>query len=78
MRSVARYRVVSPFIAVRGPAYEERLFTVTVGCIIETSAPLDEPGLVKVTLNGESLVVFCRDIKEHTERIEDKSSIVEA
>ena len=77
MRSVARYRVVSPFIAVR-PAYEERLFTVPVGCIIETSAPLDEPGLVKVTLNAESLVVFCRDIKEHTERIEDKSSIVEA
>ena len=77
MRSVARYRVVSPFIAVR-PAYEERLFTVPVGCIIETSAPLDEPGLVKVTLNSESLVVFCRDIKEHTERIEDKSSIVEA
>jgi hypothetical protein len=79
MQSVARFRVVSPFIAVQGPTNKERVFTVPVGAVIETSSPdLHEPGLVTVTWNGERLVVFRRDLREHAELIEDRSSSMEA
>lgn len=71
MQSVARFRVVSPFLAVQPSAHKERF--VTVGAIIETPADLQEPGLVTVTLNGNLVLAFHRDIMERAEPVADYS-----
>ena len=70
MQSVARFRVVSPLLAVHLASRKERFVTVPTGACIETSAALDEPGLVEITVNGAPLLAFLRDITERTERIE--------
>jgi hypothetical protein len=74
MQSVACFRVVSPFLAVQLSAQRERFVTVPVGAIIETSAALQEPGLVTVTANGSPLLAFHRDISERSEPVEDRRS----
>ena len=70
MQSVARFRVVSPFLAVRLVMQKERFVTVPVGAIVETSADTQDPGLIPVSLNGENLLAFRRDIIERSERVE--------
>jgi hypothetical protein len=50
MPAVARFRVVSPFLAVQLSAQKERFVTVSVGAIVETSADLQEPGLITITV----------------------------
>ena len=72
MQPFARFRVVSSFRAVQLSAHKERFVTVPVGAIVETSADLQEPGLVTITLNGNSLLAFHRDILERTEPVEDR------
>jgi hypothetical protein len=72
MLSVARFRVVSPFLAVQLSAQKERFITVPVGAIIETSADLQEPGFVTVTVNGNPVLTFHRDIIERAEVVEDR------
>ena len=72
MQSVACFRVVSPFLAVQLSAQRERFVTVPVGAIIETSAALQEPGLVTVTVNGSPVLAFHRDIIERAEAVEDR------
>lgn len=71
---VSRFRVLSSFLAVRAVAHKERFMRVPVGAVIETTSDLDEPGLVTVMLDGESLLVFCRDVNECTEPLEYRSS----
>ena len=72
MSSVARFRVVSPFMAVQSSAKRERFVTVPVGAIVETSAVLQDPGLVTITVNGSTLLAFHRDIIERTELVHDR------
>jgi hypothetical protein len=72
IQSVARFRVISPFLAVCLAVHKERFVTVPVGAIVETPADLQEPGLVTVTLNGDTLLTFIRDIVQHTELLEDR------
>jgi hypothetical protein len=73
MQSVARFRVVSSFLAVHLSAQKERFMTVPVGAIIETSEDLQDAGMVTVTMNGAHLLAFHRDIMERAEPIEDRS-----
>jgi hypothetical protein len=73
MQSVARFRVVSPFLAVQLSAQKERFMTVPAGAIIETSADLQEPGMVTITMNGARLLAFHRDIMERAEPFEPRS-----
>jgi hypothetical protein len=73
MQSVARFRVVSPFLAVQPSAHKERFVTVPSGAIIETSADLQEPGVITITLNGNMLLAFHRDISERAEPVDDLS-----
>jgi hypothetical protein len=75
MQAVARFRVVSPFVAVYLAVHRERFVTVPVGAILETSPDLEEPGLVTITLDGDTLLAFIRDILQHTERVEDRRSV---
>lgn len=70
MPSIASYRVLSSFLAVRLGPLKERFVTIPVGAVIETAADLENPGLVTVTLSGESLLAFHRDIMERTEPID--------
>jgi hypothetical protein len=72
MPSVARFRVVSSFLAVQMSAQKERFVTIPVGAIIETSEALQEPGLVTVTINGNPVLAFHRDIIERTAALEDR------
>jgi hypothetical protein len=69
MQSVACFRVVSPFLAVQPSAQTERFVTVPVGALIETSADLQEPGLVTVTVTGNPMLAFHRDISERAEAV---------
>jgi len=72
MQPFACLRVVSSFRAVQLSAQKERFVTVPVGAIIETSADLQEPGLVTITLNGHSLLAFHRDIIERAVPVNDR------
>jgi len=72
MQSVARFRVISSFLAVQLSAQKERFVTVPIGAIIETSADLQEPGLVTISLNGGTLLAFHRDIMERSELVDDR------
>jgi len=73
MQSVARFRLVSSFLAVQLSAQKERFMTVPVGAIIETSEDLQDAGMVTITMNGARLLAFHRDIMERAEPIEDRS-----
>ena len=42
-------------------------YTLPVGSIIATGDDLWQPGLVHISLRGQELLAFARDIKEHTE-----------
>jgi hypothetical protein len=72
MQSVACFRVVSPFLAVQPSPQKERFVTVPVGAIVEAPADLQEPGLVTVTVDGNPMLAFHRDIIERAEPAEDR------
>ena len=71
MQPLARFRVISPFLAVRSSPRHERFVTVPQGAIIETTDDLQEPGLGTVMVGGDILLAFHRDIVERTEPIGD-------
>ena len=73
MQSVARFRVVSSFLAVQLSAERERFTTVPVGAIIETTEDLQGAGMVTITMNGARLLAFHRDIMERSELVQDRS-----
>ena len=72
MQSVASFLVVSPFLAVHLSAQKERFVTIPVGAVIETAFDLQEPGLVTATVNGDSLLIFLRDIMDRTEPLQER------
>src|SRR5579885_1761195 len=51
--TIARFRVVSSFLAVRAAVHEERFVRVPVGAIIESSTDTVDPGLITAMLDGE-------------------------
>ena len=73
MQSVARFQVVSSFLAVQLSAEKQRFTTVPIGAIIETSEDLQDAGMVTITMNGTHLLAFHRDIMERAELVQDRS-----
>lgn len=69
MQSVARFRVVSPFMAVS--EQREGFVPVPEGAVIETSADLQDTGLVTIILDGTTLLAFHRDIIERAKPVDD-------
>ena len=72
MQAVARYRVLSPLLAVRSATHTKRFVTIPEGAEIETGV-LPGAGLVPVTLNGETLLAFDRDIMDRAELIHERA-----
>ena len=70
MSSVARFRVVSPFVAFHTIGTNKPLLTVPVGSIVETREEFHSPGLFEIRLNDQPLLAFMRDIQECTESME--------
>ena len=71
MQSVARFRVVSPLLAVHPPDRKGKFVTVPTGSIIETRDDIGSPGLIEIRLDDEQLLAFTRDIKERAEVVDE-------
>jgi hypothetical protein len=67
---IARFRVLSPFVAFHTVVTNKPLLTVPVGSIVETHDEFHSPGLFEIRLNDQPLLAFMRDIEECTEPIE--------
>lgn len=66
MSGVVRHRVVSPILSTNKVGF----VTIPAGSIIESSGDLLEPGLHAVTLDGQELFAFARDLEERTQLID--------
>jgi hypothetical protein len=64
---IARFRVLSPFVAFHTVVTDKPFLTVPVGSIIETHEEFHSPGLFEIRLNDQPLLAFMRDIDECTE-----------
>ena len=62
-------RVKSSILAVP-MARHHGFVTIPVGSMIETADDLSHPGFRRVTFDDRELLVFARDIRERTERID--------
>jgi hypothetical protein len=67
---MVRLRVTNPFLALQDKDDKSTFCTLTVGEIIAAGDDLWQPGLVHISLRGQDLLAFARDIKEHTETID--------
>ena len=66
MPSLVRRRVLSPILTTNKNGF----VTVPVGSIIEMPENLQDPGLNSITVQGEQLLAFMRDIEERTEHVD--------
>jgi hypothetical protein len=66
MNRTIHLRVMSPLLALAATA---DYVTIPETAVIETADDLSEPGFRQVRYEGESLLVFSRDIHERTQRI---------
>ena len=64
---IARFRVLSPFVAFHTVVTNKPFLTVPVGSIVETREEFHSPGLFEIRLNDQPLLAFMRDIDECTE-----------
>jgi hypothetical protein len=64
---IARFRVLSSFVAFHTVVTNKPFLTVPVGSIVETREEFHSPGLFEIRLNDEPLLAFMRDIEECTE-----------
>ena len=64
---IARFRVLSPFVAFHAVVTNKPFLTVPIGSIIETGEEFHSPGLFEIRLNDLPLLAFMRDIDECTE-----------
>jgi len=65
----ARFRVVSSFVAFHASVRNRPFVNVPVGSIIETREEIQDPGLVEIRVNNQSLLAFTRDIEDRTVRL---------
>ena len=72
----ARFRVVSSFVAFHAFAKNHPFVMVPIGSIIEAQKEFQEPGLVAIRLDDQSLLAFMRDIEDHTVRLH-RASVVQ-
>jgi hypothetical protein len=64
---IARFRVVSTFVAFHAVVTNKPFLSVPVGSIVETREEFHSPGLFEIRLNDQPLLAFMRDIEECTE-----------
>jgi hypothetical protein len=67
---MVRLLVINPFLALQNKDNKSAFYTLPVGSIIATGDDLWQPGLVHISLRGQDLLAFARDIKEHTETLD--------
>jgi hypothetical protein len=61
-------RVIKPFLALEAKDGASTFFsTIRVGSILYTDADVWQPGLMTISLLGENLLTFARDLRECTE-----------
>jgi hypothetical protein len=64
---VARFLVVSPFVAFHPIVTNKPFLSVPIGSIVETREEFHSPGLFEIRLDDQPLLAFMRDIEECTE-----------
>jgi hypothetical protein len=64
---IARFRVLSSFVAFHVVATNKPFLSVPVGSIVETCEEFHSPGLFEIRLDDQPLLAFMRDIDECTE-----------
>jgi hypothetical protein len=64
---IARFRVLSPFVAFHAVVTNKPFLTVPIGSIVETCEEVHTPGLFEIRVNDQPLLAFMRDIEESTE-----------
>ena len=67
---MVRLLVTNPFLALQNKDNKSAFYTLPVGSIIATGDDFCQPGLVHISLRGQDLLAFARDIKEHTETLD--------
>ena len=67
---IARFRVLSSFLAFHTVVTNKPFLTMPVGSIIETREEVHSPGLFEIRLNDQPLLAFMRDIQECSESME--------
>jgi hypothetical protein len=73
---VQYHRVVKPFLALQAKDEPCTFFsTIDVGSVLSTDADLWQPGLVPITLRGENLLTFARDLRECTEVLDQPHAL---
>jgi hypothetical protein len=70
MQRLARFRVHSSFVAIRGAGH---FVTVPAGAVMETLSEPRDPGLVPVVVDGNHRMAWTRDISEMAEWLGDRS-----
>lgn len=77
MQAVVSYQVISPFLGVRLVMLCERFVTVPADAIVEISDENQErPGLITVSVNGETMLAIERDIVERSDLSKIDKSIL--
>ena len=71
---VARFRVVSAFVAFHPFIKTKPFVTVPLGSIFETRQEIQSPGLTEIRLNDQPLFAFMRDIEERAQRMDQPNS----
>jgi len=67
MPTAVRLHVTSPILAVTAEHTRHRFVDIPAGSMIEMAfVDFAEPGLRAVTLDGQGLLAFTRDIRERT------------
>jgi hypothetical protein len=61
-------QVIKPFLALQAKDEPCTFFsTISAGSIVYTDADVWQPGLVPISLSGDNLLTFARDLRECTE-----------
>ena len=68
MSNLARLRVTDTILAFLPVPPNPDFVEIPIGAVIETTDNFSKRGLHPVTYDGETLLVFTRDIRERTQR----------
>ena len=64
-----RYRVVSPFIAIKAIEDGYKIITLPSGCTFDMCGAVQKSGLIDVSFEGDTVAAFIRDIEMRAEPV---------
>ena len=68
-RARVLYRLNSPTVGIRPDEAGRRvIFTMPVGALISVEAVADELGILPINFEGETVLMFQRDVEDRAER----------